>query len=109
MDSKTTGIVAYLTWIGLVISFVAGEKDDEFAKFHQNQSLVITIASIAISLMCFIFGIIGAVVPILGVLLGLISGILGLAVFVFFIMGLINAINNEMKPLPLIGGIKIIK
>lgn len=37
MDKKTTGIVAYLTWIGLVIAFVAGDK--EGAKFHLNQAL----------------------------------------------------------------------
>lgn len=28
---------------------------------------------------------------------------------VFAIMGIMNVINNEMKPLPLIGGIKLIK
>lgn len=25
MDAKTTGIVAYITWIGLVIAFVLGD------------------------------------------------------------------------------------
>jgi len=34
MDKKTTGIVAYLTWIGLVIAFVAGDK--EGAKFSSE-------------------------------------------------------------------------
>ena len=32
MDAKTTGIVAYITWIGLVIAFVLGDR--EGAKFH---------------------------------------------------------------------------
>ena len=31
MDAKTTGIVAYITWIGLVIAFVLGDR--EGAKF----------------------------------------------------------------------------
>ena len=39
MDAKTTGIVAYITWIGLVIAFVLGDR--EGAKFHLNQALVI--------------------------------------------------------------------
>ena len=39
MDKKTTGIVAYLTWIGLIIALVAGDK--EGASFHLNQALVI--------------------------------------------------------------------
>ena len=32
MDTKTTGWVAYLTWIGLIVAFCAGDK--EGAKFH---------------------------------------------------------------------------
>ena len=39
MDKKTTDIVAYLTWVGLVIALVAGDK--EASKFHLNQSLAI--------------------------------------------------------------------
>ena len=27
MDAKTTGIVAYLTWIGLLIALVAGDRE----------------------------------------------------------------------------------
>lgn len=37
MDKKVTDIVAYLTWVGLIIAFVAGDK--EASKFHLNQSL----------------------------------------------------------------------
>ena len=34
MDTKTTSIVAYITWIGLLIAFCAGDR--EGAKFHLN-------------------------------------------------------------------------
>ena len=44
MDAKTTGIVAYITWIGLVIAFVLGDR--EGAKFHLNQALVIWLAGL---------------------------------------------------------------
>ena len=27
MDTKTTSIVAYVTWIGLIIALVAGDKE----------------------------------------------------------------------------------
>ncbi len=40
MDKKTTGIIAYITWIGWIVAFCAGDK--EGAKFHLNQALVIT-------------------------------------------------------------------
>ncbi len=89
MDTKTTGIVAYITWVGLLIAFLAGDK--EGAKFHINQSLVLVIASI-----------ICGIIPIVG-------WIAEIAVIVFTVMGIISAVNGEEKPLPLIGGIKIIK
>lgn len=34
MDKKMTGILAYITWIGLIVALVAGDK--EGAKFHIN-------------------------------------------------------------------------
>ena len=42
MDRKTTGIIAYLTLVGWLIAFCAGDR--EGAKFHLNQALVILIA-----------------------------------------------------------------
>ena len=32
---KTTDIVAYITWIGLLVALIAGDRKDE--KFHLNQ------------------------------------------------------------------------
>jgi len=88
MDTKTTSIVAYLTWIGLIIAFVAGDK--EGAKFHLNQALVI-----------FLFALIG-IIPFIG-------WIWSIFIFVCWIMGLIAAINQEEKEVPLIGKIRILK
>lgn len=88
MDARTTGIVAYITWIGLLIAVVAGDKDG--AKFHINQALVI-----------MLFGLLGAI-PCIG-------QIWLIFIFVCWIMGLIAAINEEEKPVPLIGGITLIK
>lgn len=88
MDKRTTGIVAYITWIGLVIAFCAGDK--EGAKFHLNQALVI-----------FLFSLL-SIIPCIG-------QIWGIFMIVCWIMGLIAAINEEEKPVPLIGGIQLIK
>ena len=88
MDARTTGIVAYITVIGLIIAIVAGDKDG--ARFHVNQALVI-----------FLFALLG-VIPCLG-------QIWLIFIFVCWIMGLIAAINEEEKPVPLIGGITLIK
>ena len=88
MDRKTTGIVAYLTWIGLIIALVAGDR--EGAKFHLNQALVIWLA-----------GLLG-VIPCIG-------WIWAIFVFVCAIMGLIAAVNDEEKEVPLLGQIKLLK
>lgn len=88
MDKKTTSIVAYFTWIGLIIALLAGDK--EGAKFHLNQALVIMLFSLL------------SIIPCIG-------WIWGIFMLVCWIMGLVAAINQEEKPVPLIGGIKLIK
>lgn len=88
MDAKTTSIVAYLTWIGLIIAVVAGDK--EGAKFHVNQALVIMLFSLL------------SIIPCIG-------WIWGIFMLVCWIMGLMAAINQEEKEVPLIGKIKILK
>lgn len=88
MDTKTTSIVAYISWIGLIIAFCAGDK--EGARFHLNQALVI-----------FLFALLG-IIPFIG-------WIWSIFIVVCWIMGLVAAINQEEKPVPLIGGITLIK
>lgn len=88
MDTKTTSIVGYISWIGWIIAYCAG--DIEGAKFHLNQALVI-----------FLFSLLG-IIPCIG-------WIWEIFVFVCWIMGLIAAINQEEKPVPLIGNITLIK
>ena len=89
MDAKTTGIVAYLTWIGWLIAFLAGDK--EGAKFHINQALVLAIAST----ICGIIPFVGWVAEIF--------------VIVCWFIGFIGAINGEETEIPLLGTIKLIK
>lgn len=96
MDTKTTGWVAYLTWIGLIVAFCAGDK--EGAKFHLNQALVIMLAGLAGTIVAFI--------PFVGPIVG---GLWSIFCFVCWILGLIAAINQEEKEVPLLGQIKILK
>ncbi|MDE5909336.1 MAG: hypothetical protein K2H52_11435 [Lachnospiraceae bacterium] len=88
MDTKTTSIVAYLTWIGLVIALLAGDK--EGAKFHLNQALVIMLFSLL------------SIIPCIG-------WIWAIFMLVCWIMGLVAAINQEEKEVPLIGKIRLLK
>ena len=88
MDSKTTGIVAYITWIGLLVALVAGDR--EGAKFHLNQALVIWLAGLFAAIPC-------------------IGWIWGIFCFVCAVMGCIAATNGEEKEVPLLGKIKLLK
>ena len=81
MDKKTTSIIGYIGLIGFLIAYLAGDK--EGAKFHLNQSLVVN-------------------------LIGLIPAV-NFVAMIFDIIGIINAVNDEEKPLPIIGGITLLK
>lgn len=103
MNKKTTGIVAYITWIGLIVAFCAGDK--EGAKFHLNQSLVLWLAELVVAVIAAV----GGYIPVVGGIIALLASVCQIVLFVFWIMGLVNAIKEEEKPLPLIGGIQILK
>ena len=65
MNKKTTGIIAYITWIGWIVAFCAGDK--EGAKFHLNQALVILIGQIVaavINYIPYVGGIVGTILSI---------------------------------------------
>lgn len=88
MDKKTTDIVAYLTWIGWIIAMVAGDKEN--SKFHLNQALVIMIFSLL------------SIIPCIG-------WVWAIIMVVCWFKGFFGALNGEENPVPVIGGIKIIK
>ena len=100
MDKKITGIVAYLTIVGWLVAYLAGDKNG--AKFHLNQALVIALAEIIL----YLVGGILAFIPIIG---WIVSSVLSILLFVCWIIGLIGAIKGENKKVPLIGGIQILK
>lgn len=103
MDKKVTDIVSYIGIIGLIIAFAAGTREE--SKFHMNQSLVIIIASFVVGIISGV----GAFIPFIGWIITLVAGICSIAVFVFMILGIVSAAKGEEKPLPVIGGIKILK
>lgn len=96
MDKKVTGIIAYLTLIGWIIAYVAGDK--EGAKFHLNQGLVLALAGI-------VNNIIG-MIPILGAILSLVISIF---LLVCMVLGIVAAAQDQEKEVPFLGSIKILK
>lgn len=94
--NKGMSILAY--FIFFIPLLVESSKNSPYAKFHVNQGLLVFLVWVA----SWIIGII----PIIGWIL---SPVLGIASFVFLIMGVINVLNGAAKELPLIGGIQILK
>lgn len=98
--NKLLAAISYV-WILCIVTILCA-KEDAFARYHANQGLVLLIANIAAVIVGFILGFI----PVIG---GIISWVISIALFVLMILGIINAVKGEMKPLPFIGGIQIIK
>ena len=92
--NKVNAILSYLG-ILIIVPFLSDDaKKSPFAKFHLNQGLVLLIAGVVSSIVTWI--------PIFG-------WALAIALFVIWIMGLMSAINGEMKRVPLLGNIELIK
>ena len=98
MSKKATGIVSYITIVGWIIAFLAGDK--EGAKFHLNQSLILVIANLILTIISNVInnGIISVILWLINVFF-----------FVLWIIGLVHAIKEEEKPIPVLGGIQILK
>ena len=96
-NTKLFSVISYITWIGWLVAFFLSDKDDKVVRHHLNQALVInileTIGTILVN-MTGLFHVLGEVVDI--------------AVFVFFVMGLVRAAKLSDEPLPLIGDIHLI-
>ncbi|MBQ9989390.1 MAG: zinc-ribbon domain-containing protein [Lachnospiraceae bacterium] len=106
-DNKAMGILAYLGPLVLVPIFAA--KESPFAQYHANQGLVLCLAAIAYSVA---YSILSAIILAISWRLYFVISILGLVGILFTVLavlGIVNVCKGEMKPLPLIGGIKILK
>lgn len=97
--NKVFGILAYFGILVLIPIFAA--KESKFAQFHANQGLVLLIIEVAIGILNIFLSSIA--------FLGLIVSLLSLVIFVFSILGIVNAAQGKAKELPLIGTIKILK
>lgn len=97
-NTKAVAAVAYLGILFFVPLLTNPESD--FARYHANQGLLLLITGLVVNIL-------GPVLPVIGWFI--IWPLGSIFVLVLFVMGLINALNGEKKPLPLIGGIQLIK
>ena len=94
MDSKVTSILSYFGILWLVAYF-AGTKDEK-SIYHLKQGFGLFLVSL-------VFGIVIQILIRISTSLALVGTVLWIVLSVLFIFGLINAIKEEKKPLPLVG------
>ncbi len=99
--NKTFGILAYILFF---IPLLAA-KDSPFAKYHANQGLALFLTMIvsltALTILSFI--------PFIGFVFSLLHVLVYLGFLVLVVLGIVNAAAGKCVPLPVIGGIKLIK
>ena len=98
--NKAMAIIGYIFPFLFFIPLVTDAKTSPFARFHANQQLVYFIFSYSAAFVSAILMI---------VLIGYcLFPLVALANLTLMILGIVNAANNRMAPLPVIGGIRII-
>jgi len=85
--------MAVIAYILFFIPLLTDSKNDPFVKYHVKQGLIIFIG-------WAIVWVIGSIFP---WQLLMIIRLLNIFVFVLMIFGILNAIQGEKKPLPLVG------
>ena len=105
---KGMAILAYFGILCLIPLFAA--KNDPFARYHTNQGLVLFIFMVIFNILSNVLtNILIEISPMLTLIVSGVFGILTLLLCIFALIGIIRAAKGQMKPLPIIGGIRILK
>ena len=94
-SNKALGVLAYILFFIPILA----AKDSKFAMYHANQGLALFVCAVGANVASHF-------IPLMGWIL---VPMTSLAVLVFMVIGILNASRGEMKPLPLIGGITLLK
>lgn len=98
---KAIAIVGYIIPILFFVPLLSEAKKNAYAKFHANQQLNL--------LLWWVVGHIVAAILMIIIIGALLYVVVYIGGVIFMVMGVINAANERMKPLPLIGKIQLIK
>ncbi|MFC4597403.1 DUF4870 domain-containing protein [Cohnella hongkongensis] len=94
-DNKGMAILAYILFFVPLLAV----KQSKYAMYHANQGLTLFLTLVVVN-------IVSSIIPIIGWLL--IGPLANLCVFILAILGILNAAGGKCKPLPLIGGFRIL-
>ncbi|HWR23371.1 MAG TPA: zinc-ribbon domain-containing protein [Feifaniaceae bacterium] len=112
-DARTLGVGAVSVLAYTAILFfvpLAAYQDSKFARFHAGQGLNLLLLSVAYGIVSSILSALFTAINVgLGVAIGGLLSVAGLVIPALMILGAVNVCKGWMKPLPVIGGIEIIK
>jgi uncharacterized membrane protein len=106
-EDRTVAIISYLTIIGFIVALVLfGQPGKKTALngFHLRQNLGLWVGGIVFGIALMVVSFVLAFIPLIGPLLSVLLFIAFYGgFFVLWIMGLLAAVNGELKPVPVIG------
>lgn len=96
-NGKTIAIVSYITLIGWIVALIMNSNNKtSLGSYHIRQSLMLMIVGVIVSIVNMVLG----YIPFVGTIIGF---VLCIGLIVLWVIGLINAINGQEKPIPVIG------
>lgn len=107
-NNKLMGILSYIGILVLIPLF--SEKENSFVRYHINQGLVLAVIEVGyIILISILNAILWAISWHVAMVFSTIFWLLSLAFVALAIIGIMNVVNGKMKPLPIIGGLTLLK
>jgi uncharacterized membrane protein len=118
-DARANKIFGIISYIGVLVfvTLLFAPKESRFSRFHGNQGLVLFLVDIAGGVALVILHFAASIVFVfafgmsVGIqfIFGLLWAAFGVSIFVLAITVIVNAANNRIKPLPIIGKYTILK
>lgn len=91
-DGKTTAIISYITFVGLIIAIIMNSSDkNSFASYHIRNMIGLSLAGLALT------GLDSMILP------DFVVWPLRVALIVLWVIGFIGAVQGEEKEIPIVG------
>ncbi len=98
-QAQLVAILSYLTILGWIVALVLHKQSPtKLGGFHVRQALLLIVSALVVGILNNF-----AFIPILGALQQIILSLITVAIVVFWIWGLVTAIQMKTEPLPVIG------
>jgi uncharacterized membrane protein len=102
-NNMAVGILSYLGLLWIVAFIIHGNGKTAYGALHLRQGLGLLILSVAIWIVITILTMLLLAAPAMLGIIGIVSMVFWIGMLVLIILGIVNAAQNKMTPLPIIG------